>query len=59
MANSNRYHSFAEERDGSRAKWFIDGEDYMSAVADAIESAREEIMITGWQMSPTHFHEKT
>ena len=27
---------------------FVNGEDYMSAVADALESARDEIYITGW-----------
>jgi phospholipase D1/2 len=28
--------------------WFVDGADFMSAVADAIENAKEEIMIADW-----------
>ena len=47
--------SFAPVRNSSRAKWFVDGEDYMSAVADAIESAKYEILITAWQMNPYIF----
>ena len=27
---------------------FVDGEGYFSAVADALESAREEIFVTDW-----------
>ena len=27
---------------------FVDGEAYFDAVADALESAEEEILITGW-----------
>ena len=37
---------------GLRVKWYVDGEDYMSAVADSIEAAQVEIFITDWQMSP-------
>ncbi|XP_055342623.1 phospholipase D1-like [Paramacrobiotus metropolitanus] len=39
-------------RDDVYAKWFIDGAPYMSAVADAIERAQEEIFITDWWLSP-------
>lgn len=42
-------------RNGSQTKWFVDGKDYMSAVADAIESATKEILITDWQMNPHIF----
>lgn len=28
---------------------FVDGEDYMSAVADAIMGAKREVYITDWQ----------
>lgn len=41
----------------SEAKWFVDGQDYMSAVADAIVAARKDIFITDWQMNP-HIHMK-
>jgi phospholipase D1/2 len=46
--------SFAPVRDGE-AVWYVDGEDYMAAVADAIEAAETEILITDWQMSPEIF----
>ena len=51
----NRFGSFAPVWDGCEAKWYIDGEDYMSAVADAIEAASKEIFITDWQLSPHIF----
>ena len=51
-----RFGSFAPVRDGqTRAKWFVDGKDYMSSVADAILAAEHEIFITDWQMSPFIF----
>jgi phospholipase D1/2 len=34
------------------AAWFVDGCDYMSSVADALEGAREEIFIADWWLSP-------
>ena len=34
---------------------FVDGQDYMSAVADAIVNAREEIFITDWQLVASLF----
>lgn len=30
----------------------MDGADYMSAVADALENAKEEIFIADWWLSP-------
>lgn len=45
-----RFDSFAPVRNGE-AKWFVDGQDYMSAVADAIMGAKHEIFITDWQMN--------
>ena len=50
-----RYESFASVRESGQAVWFVDGKDYMSAVADAIEAAEKEIMITDWQMNPEIF----
>ena len=51
--NTYRFGSFAPVREGPcQVKWLIDGKDYMSAVADAIESARHEIFITDWQIHP-------
>ncbi|CAH3173881.1 unnamed protein product [Porites lobata] len=44
--------SFAPVRDNSCAQWFVDGESYFDSVADALESAEEEIFLTGWWISP-------
>ena len=53
-----RFDSFVPVRDGaSQVKWLVDGQDYMSAVADAIASAKYEIFITDWQIHP-HVHMK-
>ena len=49
--NSKRFGSFAPERSGA-ANWFVDGEDYMAAVADGISAAKEEVFITDWWLSP-------
>ncbi|XP_070538246.1 phospholipase D1-like isoform X2 [Ptychodera flava] len=48
----NRYKSFAPVRSESYANWYIDGADYFNAVADSLESAKEEIFITDWWLSP-------
>ncbi|CAH0395463.1 unnamed protein product [Bemisia tabaci] len=48
----NRYRSFAPVRSSITANWFVDGCDYMSAVADVLEQAKEEIFITDWWLSP-------
>ena len=50
-----RYGSFAPVRKSDRAMWYVDGQDYMSAVADAIGTAKTEILITDWQMNPEIF----
>ncbi|KAI0220872.1 Phospholipase D1 [Lamellibrachia satsuma] len=48
----NRFMSFAPERENSYVSWFQDAAAYMSAAADAMEAAREEIFITDWCLSP-------
>ena len=50
-----RYGSFAPVRKNNQAVWYVDGKDYMYAVADAILAAEKEIMITDWQMNPEIF----
>ncbi|XP_043191252.1 phospholipase D1-like isoform X2 [Amphibalanus amphitrite] len=56
FVDANRYESFAPVRDCScRARWYVDGSDYMRDVADAMEAAREEIFITDWWLSPEIF----
>lgn len=36
----------------TEACWYVDGSSYMEAVADAMESAEEEIFIADWWLSP-------
>lgn len=48
----NRYASFASEKSGNNAKWYIDGCGYMWAVSRAIEGAKESIWILDWWLSP-------
>ncbi|XP_053671611.1 phospholipase D2 [Anopheles nili] len=48
----NPHQSYAPSRPGVQAGWFVDGAGYMSAVADALEGATEEIFITDWMLSP-------
>lgn len=57
LAKSQRYRhgSFVPVRNNCEAMWFIDGKDYMSVVADAIEAAEKEILITDWQINPEIF----
>ena len=50
--DGTRFNSFSPLRRNCKAAWFVDGQDYMSAVADAIELASKEIFITDWQLSP-------
>ncbi|XP_076810877.1 phospholipase D1-like isoform X2 [Clavelina lepadiformis] len=50
-----RHESFAPLRPDSYADWFVDGSSYFAAVADAMESAKEEIFITDWWLSPEIF----
>lgn len=44
--------SFVPKRKNNKSSWFVDGSSFMSAVADAIECAKEEIMIADWWLSP-------
>lgn len=48
----NKNSSFAPPRSDTTASWFVDGSTYMSAVADAIDQAKEEIFIADWWLSP-------
>lgn len=49
---TNPHNSFAPYRSSVSATWFVDGADYMAAVADALENAKEEIFIADWWLSP-------
>ncbi len=44
-ATSNRFHSFAGQKNGNDVKWYVDGCSYMYAVSKALEGARESIWI--------------
>ena len=44
-ATSNRYGSFAGQKNGNDVKWYVDGCTYMYAVSKALENARESIWI--------------
>ena len=48
----NPHNSYAPVRTSVQASWFVDGASYMSAVADALEAATEEIYIADWWLSP-------
>lgn len=48
----HRFHSFANERNDNFVKWHIDGHDYMYALSEMLESAREAIFILDWWLTP-------
>ncbi|XP_037918179.1 phospholipase D2 isoform X3 [Hermetia illucens] len=52
FTHRNLHMSFAPVRSSMQAGWFVDGSSYMSAVADALEAATEEIYIADWWLSP-------
>jgi phospholipase D1/2 len=48
----HRYQSFAPQREGNDAKWYVDGCSYMWAVSEALENAKDTIWILDWWLSP-------
>ncbi|KIM27084.1 hypothetical protein M408DRAFT_71698 [Serendipita vermifera MAFF 305830] len=50
----HRFSSFSPERTGNMVKWyvFVDGHDYMWAISELIDSAKEQINILDWWLSP-------
>ncbi|XP_046647471.1 phospholipase D1-like isoform X2 [Daphnia pulicaria] len=52
LKGENRFRSFVPARENAVCGWFVDGADFMSTVADFIENAKEEIMISDWWLSP-------
>ncbi|KAK3115484.1 hypothetical protein LTR53_005141 [Teratosphaeriaceae sp. CCFEE 6253] len=48
----HRFQSFAPQREGNDAKWYVDGCGYFYAVSVALERARESIWILDWWLSP-------
>ena len=49
---TNRFKSFAPVRLNQEGRWYVDGQHFMSDVADLINYATEEIYITDWWLSP-------
>ncbi|KAI9490490.1 hypothetical protein BDB00DRAFT_837407 [Zychaea mexicana] len=49
---NHRFSSFAPVRHKAKVKWFVDGENHMNAVAEAILSAKSEIYIADWWLTP-------
>jgi phospholipase D1/2 len=50
--DGHRFQSFASERYQNVVKWHVDGHDYMWAVSELLENAREAIFILDWWLSP-------
>ncbi|XP_030402876.1 phospholipase D2 isoform X1 [Gopherus evgoodei] len=48
----HRHQAFAPVREGTPARWFVNGAGYFAAVADALMQAKEEIYIADWWLSP-------
>jgi phospholipase D1/2 len=48
----HRFQSFAPQREGNDAKWYVDGCSYMWAVSVALENARDTVWIMDWWLSP-------
>lgn len=48
----HRFTSFAGERSNNSIKWHIDGHDYMWALSEMLENAKEAIFIMDWWLTP-------
>uniref|UniRef100_D8Q6U4 Phospholipase n=1 Tax=Schizophyllum commune (strain H4-8 / FGSC 9210) TaxID=578458 RepID=D8Q6U4_SCHCM len=55
IRESHRFESFAGERFNNFVKWHIDGHDYMYALSEMLENAKEVIYILDWWLSPELF----
>ncbi|PNS19358.1 Phospholipase D1 [Sphaceloma murrayae] len=51
-SSAHRFQSFAPQRIGNQAKWYVDGCSYFYAVSVALEHARESVWILDWWLSP-------
>ncbi|KAG8871679.1 hypothetical protein FRC20_010301 [Serendipita sp. 405] len=52
ILEAHRFKSFSTERDGNICKWHVDGHDFMWALSELIDSAKEQICIMDWWLSP-------
>lgn len=48
----HRFDSFAEERTDNVVKWHVDGHDYMWAVSEMLDNAKQCIFILDWWLTP-------
>ncbi|KAF9448692.1 phospholipase D/nuclease [Macrolepiota fuliginosa MF-IS2] len=49
---SHRFDSFAGQRSDNVVKWHVDGHDYMWALSEMLDSAKEVIFILDWWLTP-------
>jgi phospholipase D1/2 len=49
---SHRFNSFAGQRSDNFVKWHIDGHDYMYAISEMLDSAKQTIFILDWWLTP-------
>ncbi|KAG2131140.1 hypothetical protein BD769DRAFT_1452087 [Suillus cothurnatus] len=49
---SHRFDSFADQRIDNAIKWHIDGHDYMYALSEILDGAKECIFILDWWLTP-------
>jgi len=52
ILKTHRFRSFSSPREDNICKWHVDGHDFMWAVAELIDSAKEQICILDWWLSP-------
>ncbi|THG95529.1 hypothetical protein EW145_g7942, partial [Phellinidium pouzarii] len=49
---AHRFDSFARQRTGNFLKWHVDGHDYMYALSEILDKAKECIFILDWWLTP-------
>ncbi|KAF9027624.1 phospholipase D/nuclease [Hymenopellis radicata] len=55
IRDEHRFTSFAEERANNFVKWHVDGHDYMWALSEMLDRAKEAIFILDWWLTPELF----
>lgn len=50
--SGHRFQSFAQERTQNTVKWHVDGHDYMWALSELLDNAKEAIFILDWWLTP-------
>ncbi|KAJ3271230.1 hypothetical protein HDV01_006963 [Terramyces sp. JEL0728] len=52
ISSNNPHGSFAPQRTQGNVKWYVDGKDYLYSISEALLSAKSEICIEDWWLSP-------